>query len=749
MNLKYSLTLKEYLESQLAYRTRLAKNRILFRNLYLLALLGVALATLFLLSGVRWLAIILLAAALALLLHRTLFWRLKMKRSNDEAARPQEIIELNIGNDSLIWERSSDRGEVRWPNVDACHETRNLLLLEISGAEVLAIPKRVFPPGDYSRFRDLLRKELIIKITRESSDTLLLKFAVTWGLGALVVMTLSLGYVSNFLNELPGTKRPYRRAPVVPAKSAPALLEHLRGAGAVYVVPIGPISSVPDINPLIQEYSSKYKVAMELLPGIPLPSWAENQARKQYVAEDLISAIQLAYPKLAAAPQAVIIGVTDADMYISENTWTYAFSFRDEERFAVISTAHLSEDDDGKAQGSDVTEKRLRKVLARDLGILYFRLQPTQNYNSLLYQSVGDATELDELADGYLESDAQVRADLHIQDGDPCFVLRQYEQPERVHPVAGSIRECSGAYRERDLETVEIDLRYGLLLDQRTDFLNDDRIPLQLTRVLRTQDSQARAFGMGGNHNLNIFLVGDRWPFTWMDLILATGGRAHYGRSNWGVGYWDAHYQNRDRGWNEYSYSTIQWAWPGWRLEKGGDVYRFPASADAQRAEQAALIAIERRNGEKLSLIRDREGNLLRAVSPERHELRFTYDSANRITKIQDPLQPANQFLYEYDARGHLLRVTDNNGRITEYGYDSYGRMISIQQDGARLCAFEYERMDRVRRETLADGRVYDFQYDLGNDGQIFAVDIKDSAGPTRRIRMFAGDYSLETTGDR
>jgi predicted Zn-dependent protease len=448
--LKYALTSEEYVESRRAYRIWMARRRLLFRNLYVLAALSIVAATRLLFSGTKWWALLLYIAGLGLILERALLWRLRAERSPRGPVQSGEPIELGADGDSVGWNSPSGRGDVRWANIEGCHETRNLVLLQIPSGDALAIPKRAFSPGEYSRFKELLRKELIVKITRESSDALLLKFVVTWGVVAIFVMALGVGYLHNFLMRLPRAPQPNRqgRATTInrPDKSPTASPGQLRGRGSVYLVPVGPTKSGSSLATLVKDYSRKYKTSIALLPSIPLPRWGENAARKQYVAEDLITAMQAGYPKLAAAPEAILIGVTDADMYISALKWDYAFSYRDEERFAIISTAHLAEDEDGKTQGDDVMERRLRKVLARDVGSLHFRLQPSQDFRSIMYESLGDAAELDDLGDDYLESDVEVRADLHVEQGDPCFVLREYTQPERAHPEHGAVRNHAGRF---------------------------------------------------------------------------------------------------------------------------------------------------------------------------------------------------------------------------------------------------------------------------------------------------------------
>ena len=376
------------------------------------------------------------------------------------------------------------------------------------------------------------------------------------------------------------------------------------------------------------------------------------------------------------------------------------------------------------------------------MGILHYRLQPSNSYSSILYGNINEASDLDDVGEEYLESDVMVRADLHVTSGDPCFIVRHYTTLEREHPEVGAVGECSGYYKETGLETVQIDLRYGLLLDQRTDFLVKDRIPLELTRVLRTQDDRSRAFGIGGNHNLNVFLVGDKWPFTWIDLVLEHGGRSHFRRSNWGFGYWDARYTNRDANRNMYSGSTIDWAWPGWKLKGSGMTYLFPDPNGASRPEQAALIGIQNSSGLRLALNRDAAGNLLQARSPDGHELDFNYDQSNRVIAVDE--KDGGRFEYSYDAAGHLAQVKDADQNVTEYSYDESGRMSRIVEAGKEVCSLTYDGQGRVKSETIAGGGTYLFKYSPGNIGTSSQVDILDSAGPIRRIRISPVEYTLQ-----
>ena len=739
---KYALSSDEYVESQLAYRVRMARGRVFFRNLYGLACVAAVLGIYVRLSGSRWWGDVLFLVAGILLLERAVLWRIRAAAAYRSTASIREPVELKIEDSNLVRTSAAGSAEIRWASISACHETKNLFLLQPGPDDLLVLPKRSFSPGDLSGFKDLRQKELIVKTTRDNPDIVLLRFVASWGLIAIAVMALFIGYVHNFLNQLPHARQQTQSSAAVirPPRKAASPAE-LRGRGDVYLVPLGMTKSV-SVPLLIEEFHRRYGLQLHLLAMIPPPTWAKNTARKQFAAEDLVTAMKLAYPVLAADPKAVMIGLTDEDIYISGLSWSYAFSWREEERFAVISSAQLSRDEDGKPVPPEFLQKRVSKVLIRDLGILHYRLQTSNSYNSILYGNVGDASDLDDVGEDYLESDVLVRADLHVEGGDPCFIVRHYTTPEREHPEFGTVNGCSGYYKELNLETVQIDLRYGLLLDQRTDFWVQDRIPLELTRVLRTQDSRSRAFGIGGNHNLNIFLVGDKWPFTWIDLVLEHGGRSHFRRSNWGFGYWDARYTNRDATGSKFAGSTIDWAWPGWKLKSGAMLYEFPDAGGASRPEQGALASVQGYNGARLALGRDAVGNLLRARSPAGYELAFKHDSDNRVIEIDQ--RDGGRFEYSYDATGHLARVKDADQRVTEYGYDEGGRMNRIVQNGTEICSLAYNAEGRVKSETLAGGHTYVFYYTGTNKGNIVQVDISDSAGPARRVRISPVDYTLD-----
>jgi len=140
----------------------------------------------------------------------------------------------------------------------------------------------------------------------------------------------------------------------------------LRGSGRLYFVGVGPLSQL-DVDELAHGYSERYKVDITVLPALPY-------AAQREWAKEMIRAIKAGLPELAADPQAVIIAVTEIDM-----EW---YSWRDDGRFAIVSTAGL-------------TNQQFRRQLSKCLGLLWFELPMSADSRSVLYDTVESVVDLD------------------------------------------------------------------------------------------------------------------------------------------------------------------------------------------------------------------------------------------------------------------------------------------------------------------------------------------------------------------
>jgi len=158
---------------------------------------------------------------------------------------------------------------------------------------------------------------------------------------------------------------------------------------AVYLAPFGDFPR-EDAEALVAHYREKFGVTIEVLPSIAVPDAARDAGRGQLIAERLIDTIA-ATDVVAADPDAVVIGLTDGDMYIAAQDWTYAYGLRSRNRFAVVSTARM----DAGFANEERQQQRMRKMVTKNLGILYYGLPVSDDPRSVLYRDILGPQDLD------------------------------------------------------------------------------------------------------------------------------------------------------------------------------------------------------------------------------------------------------------------------------------------------------------------------------------------------------------------
>ena len=295
---------------------------------------------------------------------------------------------------------------------------------------------------------------------------------------------------------------------------------------------------------------------------------------------------------------------------------------------------------------------------------------------------------------------------------------------------------CPAASRNPDRETFVVDLRYGLLVYYKTEPVMVGALPLAFTRVLRHRDRFSRAFGMGGTHTYNMGLVGDAPGLTFVDLVLAGGGRVHY-RPTSMRGLYDSDVNGY------FGDTTLQWTGREWRLRRDDGVeLLFPESQNATRLEQAALVGIQRVNGEPMVAIdRDRAGNL-RRLSASGARLDFEYDTTNRVTAIMGG-DTSRQLRFEYDSNGCLIRKSGGGG-VFQYDHDRRPdgcQLRRIVQDDVTYFQADYDIDDRVIRLTDPAGGSYTFSYETDARGNVVRVEVRDPGGTLRRVTLDNAGY--------
>jgi predicted Zn-dependent protease len=180
------------------------------------------------------------------------------------------------------------------------------------------------------------------------------------------------------------------------AQFVPRDTKNLKGTGKVYFAPLGDFPA-SETEKLVSYYQTKYDLAIETLPHIPLDPKLTNSERSQLIAERVIEWIKSKHAALVNNPQAILIGLTTEDMYITRYDWQFSFGWRQEGRYAVISKARMSLGEPSAEQA----HSRLRKMVTKNIGIMYFKLQQSDDPRSVLYKDIGGIAELDAMGEEF------------------------------------------------------------------------------------------------------------------------------------------------------------------------------------------------------------------------------------------------------------------------------------------------------------------------------------------------------------
>jgi hypothetical protein len=184
------------------------------------------------------------------------------------------------------------------------------------------------------------------------------------------------------------SRAPEGRAAIVPARPP---------GRAVLLAPLGGTSTA-DLQDLADFYAVRYDLDVGILPPAPIPAGLEDPARGQVAAEDIIGRLPSIYPE-AIDPSNVVIGVLPTDMYVRGiPEWRWAFGNRADGHLAVVSTARMHATG---LFGASIAASRLRKMVTRDIGALYFGLPLSDDPHSVLYFEILSVGDLDRLGEDF------------------------------------------------------------------------------------------------------------------------------------------------------------------------------------------------------------------------------------------------------------------------------------------------------------------------------------------------------------
>ncbi|MBI3028595.1 MAG: hypothetical protein HYY64_03695, partial [Candidatus Rokubacteria bacterium] len=141
--------------------------------------------------------------------------------------------------------------------------------------------------------------------------------------------------------------------------------------------------------------------AIGLLRPIGLEPVVVDERRRQLIAEELLDLLKRRYPEHARNPQSIVIGVTEGDMYIREVDWRFAFAKRDGDRFAVVSSARMDPVNFGYLPDEELLQTRLRKMLSKNIGIMYYKLPQKADRRSVMFGPILGIDDLDSMGEDF------------------------------------------------------------------------------------------------------------------------------------------------------------------------------------------------------------------------------------------------------------------------------------------------------------------------------------------------------------
>jgi RHS repeat-associated protein len=298
-----------------------------------------------------------------------------------------------------------------------------------------------------------------------------------------------------------------------------------------------------------------------------------------------------------------------------------------------------------------------------------------------------------------------------------------------------------------------VNLKTGLFVYTKTDLTVSDVVPIVVSRTYRQMDGAVRSFGIGTSDPYDIFLTSytacagfERTGcYSDMELFMPDGSQILYNRISPGISWTDAILQASSTP-TKFFGSLITWNGSGWSLKlKDGTIYKFPESDKATVAQQAALISITDRYGNKISIGRQTSNGALTEIdSPNNRWIKFTSNASGCITQATDNI--GRTVGYVYDGSNYLVQVTDANGGVTKYGYGTVGMQSIIDPRGISYLTNEFDSKNKVIRQTQGDGSIYTFNYILDTSGNVSETDVIDPLGRTKKITFNANGYPTTAT---
>jgi predicted Zn-dependent protease len=170
-------------------------------------------------------------------------------------------------------------------------------------------------------------------------------------------------------------------------------------AGRVLLVPLDDFPA-ERARAIAASFRDRFGTPVDVHTSLVTPSGLIDNWKGQLNADAVLALLDQRYPR--SENREVVIALTASDMYIPWSGWRYAFSYRGRARLAVVSSMRMDHGCMGLLPAAPDTQlARLRKMVGKNIGVLYYGLPLSHDPRSLVYASVGGPQELDVMSESF------------------------------------------------------------------------------------------------------------------------------------------------------------------------------------------------------------------------------------------------------------------------------------------------------------------------------------------------------------
>jgi len=481
----------------------------------------------------------------------------------------------------------------------------------------------------------------------------------------------------------------------------------------IYLMPTSAAAAerLPDLQ---RYFHDALHLDLQVLPIFtPGPSGWDG-VRRQRSADDLVQQIIEHEESRLHQGRTLVIAVTDEDLYNGSSDWSYGrWSAA---KVAVVSYVRMDPRSYGLESNPALLAVRLRRVVARYLGKLYYELPWATDASSPLYSELGSIEGIDRISDDLA---------------------------------------AAGFFSARPLveEWSPVDTGTGQYQHSETDFRIEDTPTIKFDRVYRSDGDPAGPFGVRTSHTYGAFVLGDPTSAL-VKAIFENGWIGSYRLLNAGAAEKDAVFVPNvpDEKPSTFLNSRLSWKGDAWLLElASGSSYRFSACS-ATSPKSCSMSSYTDRDGHETRVRFNARGEIEKIEGEHHHAIEFRHDTHGHIVLAWD--DEGTWMTYQYDARGRLTKSAFSEGENT-YAYDVDGHMVSarvgpgadrMRYDAHGRCIhLEREHLDYVDAagHVFAHTDVFDFAYTLDDDSPNVRQTIVTGADGLRILTFNPKGYVL------